>query len=48
MTAVDEIMHADQPSGTPVLEATGVTMRFGGLTAVNDVAMRSTRARSSD
>jgi branched-chain amino acid transport system ATP-binding protein len=40
MTAVDEITHADHTAGTPVLEATGVTMRFGGLTAVNDVAMR--------
>ena len=39
MTAIDEITHAGHKAGTPVLEATGVTMRFGGLTAVNDVAM---------
>ncbi|HEY9494095.1 MAG TPA: ABC transporter ATP-binding protein [Intrasporangium sp.] len=39
MTAVDEITPSDRTAGTPVLEATGVTMRFGGLTAVNDVAM---------
>ena len=39
MTAVDEITPTDRTAGTPVLEATGVTMRFGGLTAVNDVAM---------
>jgi branched-chain amino acid transport system ATP-binding protein len=39
MTAVDEITPTGRTDGTPVLEATGVTMRFGGLTAVNDVAM---------
>jgi branched-chain amino acid transport system ATP-binding protein len=39
MTAVDEITRAESGAGAPVLETTGVTMRFGGLTAVNDVAM---------
>ena len=41
MTAVDDRPAGSAgTTGTPVLEATGVTMRFGGLTAVNDVAMR--------
>jgi len=39
MTAVDETSRVESPSGATVLEATGVTMRFGGLTAVKDVAM---------
>jgi branched-chain amino acid transport system ATP-binding protein len=39
MTAVDERARTETGAGGPVLEATGVTMRFGGLTAVKDVAM---------
>jgi len=40
MTAVDQSERtAAEAAGTPVLQATGVTMRFGGLTAVNDVSM---------
>ncbi len=39
MTAIDERSRIERGSGAPVLEATGVTMRFGGLTAVKDVAM---------
>lgn len=39
MTAVDETTRVESTPGAPVLEATGVTMRFGGLTAVRDVAM---------
>ena len=39
MTAVDETTRVEGTPGAPVLEATGVTMRFGGLTAVRDVAM---------
>ncbi|GAA6526711.1 ABC transporter ATP-binding protein [Intrasporangium sp. DVR] len=39
MTAVDETVRTDSHADGPVLEATGVTMRFGGLTAVNNVGM---------
>jgi branched-chain amino acid transport system ATP-binding protein len=40
MTAVDQTPPAaSTPTGAAVLEASGVTMRFGGLTAVNDVSM---------
>ena len=39
MTAVDETTPTQAGSRTPILEARGVTMRFGGLTAVKDVAM---------
>jgi branched-chain amino acid transport system ATP-binding protein len=38
MTVTEELRHA-RAVGQPVLEASGVTMRFGGLLAVNDVNM---------
>ena len=37
MTVTDAQPHTSPPPGAPVLEARGVIMRFGGLTAVNDV-----------
>jgi branched-chain amino acid transport system ATP-binding protein len=37
MTVTDRVRPATPAAGAPVLEATGVTMRFGGLLAVNDV-----------
>jgi branched-chain amino acid transport system ATP-binding protein len=37
MTLTDEVRAPAPPAGQPVLEASGVTMRFGGLLAVNDV-----------
>ncbi len=37
MTATEAQDVAARPIGDPVLEASGVTMRFGGLLAVNDV-----------
>lgn len=37
MTITDELSTASLPKGQPLLEATGVTMRFGGLLAVNNV-----------
>jgi branched-chain amino acid transport system ATP-binding protein len=37
MTVTDQVRPAARAAGAPVLEATGVTMRFGGLLAVNDV-----------
>ena len=40
MTATDTTpVSAPESSGAPILEARGVTMRFGGLTAVKDVDM---------
>ncbi|AXG13230.1 ABC transporter ATP-binding protein [Intrasporangium calvum] len=39
MTAVDDTPRTERQAVGPVLEATGVTMRFGGLTAVNNVGM---------
>jgi len=39
MTAVDDTLRTEAHADGPVLEAAGVTMRFGGLTAVNNVAM---------
>jgi branched-chain amino acid transport system ATP-binding protein len=40
MTATDTTpVSAPDTSGSPILEARGVTMRFGGLTAVKDVDM---------
>jgi branched-chain amino acid transport system ATP-binding protein len=38
MTVTEELRHA-RAVGQPVLEASGVTMRFGGLLAVNNVNM---------
>lgn len=37
MTVTDEVSTPASGVGNPVLEASGVTMRFGGLLAVNDV-----------
>ena len=37
MTTVDSVKHVAPPPGATVLQAQGVTMRFGGLTAVNNV-----------
>ena len=37
MTVTETQDVAARPIGDPVLEASGVTMRFGGLLAVNDV-----------
>jgi len=37
MTVTDTQNTAERSIGAPVLEASGVTMRFGGLLAVNDV-----------
>ena len=37
MTVIDTQNTAERSIGAPVLEASGVTMRFGGLLAVNDV-----------
>jgi branched-chain amino acid transport system ATP-binding protein len=37
MTVTESRPAATRPIGEPVLEASGVTMRFGGLLAVNDV-----------
>jgi branched-chain amino acid transport system ATP-binding protein len=37
MTLTDEVRAPAPAAGQPVLEASGVTMRFGGLLAVNDV-----------
>jgi branched-chain amino acid transport system ATP-binding protein len=37
MTVTDEVSATTPAVGRPVLEASGVTMRFGGLLAVNDV-----------
>jgi branched-chain amino acid transport system ATP-binding protein len=39
MTAISETVHARATAGVPLLQAEGVIMRFGGLTAVNDVNM---------
>ena len=39
-TSAPERPAAAAPTGSPVLEATGVVMRFGGLTAVNNVDLR--------
>ena len=40
MTVVDSTQDAPvEVGGSPILEATGVTMRFGGLVAVNNVSM---------
>ncbi|GAA1612960.1 ABC transporter ATP-binding protein [Kribbella sancticallisti] len=37
MTVTDEVRRPAATAGDPVLEASGVTMRFGGLLAVNEV-----------
>lgn len=37
MTAITKTVHARATAGVPLLQAEGVIMRFGGLTAVNDV-----------
>jgi branched-chain amino acid transport system ATP-binding protein len=37
MTVTETRAAVERPIGEPVLEASGVTMRFGGLLAVNDV-----------
>jgi branched-chain amino acid transport system ATP-binding protein len=37
MTVTDEVSATTPAAGQPVLEASGVTMRFGGLLAVNNV-----------
>ncbi|MDX6295482.1 MAG: branched-chain amino acid transport system ATP-binding protein, partial [Kribbellaceae bacterium] len=37
MTVTDEVSVPTPAVGQPVLEASGVTMRFGGLLAVNNV-----------
>ncbi|WP_350276841.1 ABC transporter ATP-binding protein [Kribbella sp. HUAS MG21] len=39
MTVTETRRPAARPAGDPVLEASGVTMRFGGLLAVNDVSL---------
>ena len=39
MTVTAEAVEARPSAGVPLLEAEGVTMRFGGLTAVNNVNM---------
>ena len=41
MTVTDDPDHRPpRPAEQTVLEASGVTMRFGGLTAVDDVSMK--------
>ena len=37
MTTITKTVHARATAGVPLLQAEGVIMRFGGLTAVNDV-----------
>jgi branched-chain amino acid transport system ATP-binding protein len=39
MTVTETTSASTRASGQPVLEASGVTMRFGGLLAVNDVSL---------
>ena len=39
MTVSAEAVDATAPAGVPLLQAEGVVMRFGGLTAVNNVTM---------
>jgi len=39
MTVTAEAADAKAPAGVPLLQAEGVIMRFGGLTAVNNVSM---------
>jgi branched-chain amino acid transport system ATP-binding protein len=39
MTVITEAAVASRSAGTPLLQADGVTMRFGGLTAVHNVSM---------
>jgi branched-chain amino acid transport system ATP-binding protein len=39
MTATAEAEQVPQSTSVPILQADGVTMRFGGLTAVNNVSM---------
>jgi branched-chain amino acid transport system ATP-binding protein len=39
MTVTETRSPAERAGGHPVLEASGVTMRFGGLLAVNDVSL---------
>jgi branched-chain amino acid transport system ATP-binding protein len=39
MNAISKTVHARATAGVPLLQAEGVIMRFGGLTAVNDVNM---------
>jgi branched-chain amino acid transport system ATP-binding protein len=43
MTAVDHAASASRDSGAPILVAENVTMRFGGLTAVDSVNFRVNR-----
>ena len=43
MTAVDHASSTSKESGTPILVAENVTMRFGGLTAVDSVNFRVNR-----
>ena len=40
MTVQDEVRSSPSATGAAVLEASGVTMRFGGLVAVNNVSMQ--------
>jgi branched-chain amino acid transport system ATP-binding protein len=40
MTVTDDVRSRQPATGAPVLEASGVTMRFGGLVAVNKVSLR--------
>ena len=39
MTVTTEAVEARPAAGVPLLQAEGVIMRFGGLTAVNNVNM---------
>ena len=39
MTVTSETARARPSAGVPLLQAEGVVMRFGGLTAVNNVNM---------
>ena len=39
MTVTTKAAAAQRAAGVPLLQADGVIMRFGGLTAVNNVSM---------